>query len=151
MKKTKTIPAPLAALRHHVSGAIARGEAQAIAGIPAIATETPQIATIPAGEGKDTGPMVISRPSLEREAREFAPPRKSATGRAASDLVATLRTERDKARKELAEACAELATLKREAREVSDLLFDALPYVEEGEQFNKPTAPKLSKRIRAKL
>ena len=33
--KRKATPAPLAALRHHVSGAIARGEAEAIAGIPA--------------------------------------------------------------------------------------------------------------------
>ncbi|NBW14811.1 MAG: hypothetical protein EBR82_43110 [Caulobacteraceae bacterium] len=32
-----------------------------------------------------------------------------------------------------------------------ELLYAALPYVEEGEEFNKPNAPKLSAKIRAAL
>lgn len=38
-----------------------------------------------------------------------------------------------------------------EKTELLDLLLAALPYVEEGEQFNKPTGRELSKRIRAVL
>lgn len=38
----KTSSAPLAALRYHVSGAIARGEAKAIAGLPALSEPHPR-------------------------------------------------------------------------------------------------------------
>lgn len=36
-----------------------------------------------------------------------------------------------------------------ELRDFLDLLTQSLPYVEEGEEFNKPSARNLSKRIRA--
>jgi len=39
----------------------------------------------------------------------------------------------------------------REPDTMLDLLIEALPYVEEGEHFNKPTQRGLSKRIRAMI
>lgn len=45
----------------------------------------------------------------------------------------------------------DLTTVLRAVPEMLDLLEDALPYVEEGEEFNKPTRRDLSKRIKAML
>lgn len=39
----------------------------------------------------------------------------------------------------------------QEHTELLTLLIEALPYVEEGEEFNKPTGKNLSKKIRASI
>lgn len=41
--------------------------------------------------------------------------------------------------------------MRMQREELLELLTDALPYVEEGEQFNKPTCRDLSKKIRAAI
>jgi len=43
------------------------------------------------------------------------------------------------------------AKLHQKNQALIDLLYMAVPYVEEGEQFNKPSAPKLSNEIKAML